>query len=56
MAVEDKYANDALAAGKKAKAHLTTGEDTFTLIATEEIAVADMMALSIVCSNLYRLT
>lgn len=41
MAVEDKYANDALAAGKKAKAHLTTGEDTFTLIATEEIAVAD---------------
>lgn len=41
MAVEDKYANTELAAGKLAQSHATTGAESFTLIATEEIAAAD---------------
>lgn len=41
MAVEDKYTNADVAAGKKAKSVFTQGADTITLIATEEIAVAD---------------
>lgn len=41
MAVEDKYVDADLAADKKAAAVFTSGAHEFTLIATEEIAVAD---------------
>lgn len=41
MAVENKYAEANLAADKKAKAALSMGAETITIIATEEIAAAD---------------
>lgn len=41
MAVEDKYVDADLAAGKKAKAALASGAETITMVATEEIAAAD---------------
>ena len=41
MAVEDKYVNSDLAAGKLAKAIASVGEKNITMIATEEIAAAD---------------
>ena len=41
MAVEDKYVNADLAAGKLAKAALSSGAEPIVIVATEEIAVAD---------------
>lgn len=41
MAVEDKYVETQTAAGKLAKSIHTNGAELFTLVATEEIAVAD---------------
>lgn len=41
MAVEDKYVDANLAAGKLAKTALGSGAETITLVATEEIAAAD---------------
>lgn len=41
MAVENKYVEANLAAGKLAKSALSQGAETITMIATEEIAAAD---------------
>lgn len=41
MAVEDKYVDANLAAGKLAKSALSMGAETVTMVATEELAVAD---------------
>jgi hypothetical protein len=41
MAVENKYVNVDLAAGKLAKAALSSGAEPIVIVATEEIAVAD---------------
>lgn len=41
MAIEDKYVDSDLAAGKLAKGALSQGAETITMIATEEIAAAD---------------
>lgn len=41
MAVEDKYVDADITAGKIAKAALSTGAETITMVHTEEIAAAD---------------
>ena len=41
MAVEDKYVNAELAAGKKGSSFATVGQKTITLVQTEEIATTD---------------
>jgi len=41
MAVEDKYVNTELIAGKLANSALTRGADTITLVTTFEVAAAD---------------
>lgn len=41
MAVEDKYVNANIVAGKKAESFATIGQKTITLVQTEEIAAAD---------------
>lgn len=41
MAVEDKYVDADLAADKKARAALSMGAETITMVATEEIAAGD---------------
>lgn len=41
MAVEDKYVNSDLAAGKKSKAIASTGETDYVFVVSEEIAAAD---------------
>lgn len=41
MAVEDKYVNTSVEAGKIAAAAITNGAETITMVATEEVAAAD---------------
>jgi hypothetical protein len=41
MAVEDKYVNTTVAAGKLERAGLVSGAKTVTMVATEEVAAAD---------------
>lgn len=41
MAVEDKYVNANIVAGKKAKAALSTGDSEIVMVATVELAAAD---------------